>query len=330
MFEKFTITTMLEAATPIAHHSEAFGNVAILMTEPVIQPSGSKSNVPIITGDTMRHALRESAAMAFLDAAGLLDEPSLSEAACRLLFSGGTLNGPSGSAISISEYRALVDLVPSLALLGGCAGNRMQPGRMQVGRALLLCKESMVLLRHSPWVVAWVDASEFDPPLARASIDQVQRVRMDPTLSPTSRSMLSASAAQSAGDRVLAREAAGEADDPVAIQASKSSMMPRTFEVVAAGSRFVWDVTVELHSELDRDTFDLMYSACISHLVVGGKRGTGHGHLAPLQANKVVLSRPADPGSLYPVTHTPVGSAFREHIHARRDQIRDFLAKVEA
>lgn len=331
MFEKATYTTFLKAVTPIAHHAESFGNSAVVMDEPVIQPDGRKVKVPIITGDTMRHGLREAAAYAFLDAAGLLDEPCLSEAALRLLFSGGQLGGPSGSTISISDYRSMVDLVPSLGLLGGCAGNRMQPGRLQVDRALLVCSDAMPLLQHDPWVMQWLEASEFAPPRARSAIDLVQRVRMDPTLNPTSRAMLAAEANASAEDRMLAREAAGDSGDALAIQDSKSSMMPRTFEVVAAGSLFVWSLTATILSELDRDTFDLMLAAWLSNMVVGGKKGTGHGRLVALEpGSKRLLSRPSAPETEPLPDRGKVGDRFREHVAARKDKIRDFLAKVEA
>lgn len=330
MFEKSTYTTILQALTPIAHHSESFGNSAIVMDEPVIQPDGRKARVPIITGDTMRHGLREAAAYAFLDAAGLLDEPCLTEAALRLLFSGGQLGGPSGSTVSISEYRSMVDLVPSLGLLGGCAGNRMQPGRLQVDRALLVCAEAMPLLEHDPWVMERIGADGFEPPAARASKDLVQRVRMDPTLSPTSRAMLAPSANASAEGRILASEAASESGDAIAIADSKSSMMPRTFEVVAAGSRFVWSLTVQLLSELDRDTFDLMLAAWLSNMVVGGKKGTGHGRLVALEGSRRLLSRPSAPETVTLPDASRVGDRFREHVSSRKDQIKDFLATVVA
>lgn len=330
MFEKSTYTTILKAVTPIAHHSESFGNSAVIMDEPVIQPDGRKVRVPIITGDTMRHGLREAAAYAFLDAAGLLDEPCLSESALRLLFAGGQLGGSSGSTISITEYRQLVELIPSLGLLGGCAGNRMQPGRLQVDRALLICTDSMPLLEHDPWVMQWLERSEFVPAKARSSIDLTQRVRMDPTLNATGRAMLAPEANAGAEQRMLDREAAGEAQDAVAIQDTKSSMMPRTFEVVAAGSLFVWSLTATLLTELDRDTFDLMLAAWLSNMVVGGKKGTGHGRLAALEGSKLLLSRPSAPETVTLPDTGKVGDRFREHVAARKDAIKDFLAKVEA
>lgn len=328
MLEKSTYTTILQAVTPIAHHSETFGNAAVVMTEPVIQADGRRVKVPIITGDTMRHGLREAVAYAFLDAAGLLDEPSLTEAALRLLFAGGIISGASGSTISIAEYHALVELVPALGLLGGCAGNRMYPGRVQVDRALLLCAEVLPLLRHDPWVMDRIDADHL--PRSRESLDVVTRVRMDPTLHPVQRSILAPAALAAVDQRMLASEAASESGDAVAVRDSRSSLMPRSHQVVLPGSRFVWSLTATLLNDLDRDTFDLMLAAWLSDMVVGGKKGTGHGRMVALEGSKVLLSCPSTPETITLPDRGKVGDRFRGHVHARKIRIRDFLAKVDA
>lgn len=52
---------VLEARTPIAHHSETLGNEQIAMRRKVRQRGGAWADVPIITGDTMRHGMREAA-----------------------------------------------------------------------------------------------------------------------------------------------------------------------------------------------------------------------------------------------------------------------------
>jgi hypothetical protein len=62
---------VLRAETPIAHHSGTEGNVSILMRQKVRRPGGGWSNVPYITGDTLRHQLRELGSLALLEAAGI-------------------------------------------------------------------------------------------------------------------------------------------------------------------------------------------------------------------------------------------------------------------
>ena len=137
---------VLEAETPIAHHSETLGNHQMLMRRKVRQPDGRFVEVPYVTGDTMRHGLREAAAYASLDAAGILDRANLSAGALNLLFAGGSITGSSGPSVSITGHRAMVDAFPPLAILGGCAGNRTIPGRLDVGNADLICAETAHLL----------------------------------------------------------------------------------------------------------------------------------------------------------------------------------------
>ena len=88
-----TYDFVLKAAQPIAHSAGTEGNHSYLMTRGQVQPNGEILDVPCITADTMRHGLREAMAMAFLDAAGMIDDPALSKAALRLLFNGGHGHG---------------------------------------------------------------------------------------------------------------------------------------------------------------------------------------------------------------------------------------------
>ena len=110
---------LVRAVDPIAHHQENIGNMAVFMRKRMVLPNGSVDRVPYITGDSIRHKVRESSAYATLDAAGLLDEPALSEGALRLLFSGGTVTKKGkANVIDVDAYRELVALFQPLALLG--------------------------------------------------------------------------------------------------------------------------------------------------------------------------------------------------------------------
>ena len=174
---------VLQAAQAICHSAETIGNESLLMREDVRQKGGGFAAVPIISGDAMRHGLREAAAYTFLDAAGLLDEPALSEAALRLLFAGGMVTGRGdASVISLDAYREMVDLVPSLKLLGGCTNSRVIPGQLAVDAAVLVCTETEHLLgRASPWVLDWAREHGEGLESCRVHVAEEQRVRMDPT-----------------------------------------------------------------------------------------------------------------------------------------------------
>ena len=323
---------VLEAKTALAHHEEVIGNAAVHMRRKMRMRDGSFARIPILTADTMRHGLREAAAYATLDAAGMLGDgvAALSEGAMRLLFTGGMVTGRGdASAVKLDEFRVMCELVPPLGLLGGCADNRVIPGRVQVDDAILICDETTHLIPE--WATAWVsERGAIDT--HRAHVEEVQRVRMDPMLDPGKRRLLTDGAQVTANTKLLASESASATGDAIEKDANKSTMMPRRFETVVAGSLFFWAVQATTHSELDVDTFDTMCATFLAQARVGGKRGTGHGHIAPLVANQIAVLRPAD-------AHTGVdfgalakgkGVLFREHVASRKDRVREFLQGVNA
>jgi len=325
--EKRRYEFILQAIQPIAHHAESFGNSAIHMRLKIRQPDGSFVNVPRITGDTMRHGLREAAAYAFLDAAGMLDTPALTESALRLLFAGGMITGADAGSVKIDGYREMVELCPPLALLGGCAQNRSIPGRLQVDDAILICEETSHL--WSDWTRAFVAEMSIDT--HRAHVEEVQRVRMDPSLVPHHRALLT-----DGGDAIVKRlgksEKASAKKDAVEKDEAKSTMLPRRYETIVAGSLFMWGLECTCMSELDVDTLDAMCAAFTSNMVVGGKRATGNGRMRAIAAQNIAVLRPRDaaqtldlvgPGNRH-------GERFAAHVRVRADRVRAWLSQVEA
>lgn len=326
--ERIRFDMILRADQPIAHHQEVFGNSAVIMRQRVRLPDGSFAHVPIVTGDTMRHGLRESAAWCLLSAAGMLGE-SLSEEALRLLFAGGMVTG-SGSAVRLDEYRELVDLVPSMALLGGCAQNRVIPGRLESAAAILVCEESAHLLPS--WVHEWLEAQGISIASARSHVEEVQRVRMDPTLDPAKQALLTEGARAAVAGRLLASEAASEQGDEAAGDRAKSSMMPRRHETIVQGSLLYWSIAADIYSELDRDSLMTMLGAFLRHARVGGKRGTGHGLLTPLVGRQVEIEPWEDKVRSLALVGPDqrVGELFRRHVGERAERVRDLLGRVAA
>jgi hypothetical protein len=324
---------ILRAVQPIAHHSESLGNISLLMRRKIRQTDGSFAQVPIVTGDTMRHGMREASTYALLDAAGLLRSPDLSEAALRLLFSGGMITGSSGGAVKLGDYREMVDLIPPLALFGGCAQNRAIPGRLFVDDALLICVETYHLLPE--WALEWVAQAQGTPDLqsCRAHVEEETRVRMDPTLDPGKRRLLTASSQGDVSQRMLLSEEASGEGDVIAKDRAKSTMLPRSHEVVVSGSLFHWAVTATCYDDLDRDTFLVSCAAFLSHARVGGKKATGHGLVIPVAGYQVSLGSPAERTSALEDPQelgVRCGSLFRRHVIERAEKISDFLRRVAA
>lgn len=327
MMRRIRYEFVLEAVSPIAHHEGSVGNHATLMRRKVRTKRGFE-DVPCITADTMRHKLREASSFALLDAAGLSDE-SLTEAALRLLFNGGMVHGSDGGSIKFDAYRELVEIVPSLGLFGGCAQNRIIPGRLIVEDALLICSETERAL--SPWQVT--TAKTFFPlESSYAHVEDVQRVRMDSMLNPTMRKLLTAEAQTEVAKRLTAGEKASEDGDAITKQNTKSAMLPRTFECVAQGSLFGWAVEAIVQSELDEDVFNVTVMSFLSRAVVGGKSGTGHGKLRALAANNVAIASPSREHEAMDTTALAlrVGGLFRSHVEARKDRVKEFFASCHA
>lgn len=325
---------ILEAMEPIAHHSETIGNEAIVMRESVRMPNGSFVEVPILTGDTLRHGLREVGAYAYLDAIGKLDDPQLTEGALRLLFNGGMMTGKgSASTINLDTYRRMSVLLPMLPLLGGCTDQRIIPGNVEVNRALVICDETWPrLIRQSPWLVEALKGLGETIGSAADHVDEEQRVRMDPTLVPSKRLLMSDSAQIGVNKRLASSETAHTENNALEADKSKSSMMPRRFEVVKTGTLFHWAVTARVYSDLERDTWNLMVGLFLANARVGGKRGTGHGTIRARHAVNVSL-RPFKPetSALVPTSvGGGIGELFRKHVAANASESIELLQSVVA
>ena len=327
--EQIRYQIVLEAETPIAHAEGNIGNMSVAMARSIRQPDGSFVRVPILTGDALRHQLREAVTYALLDAAGLLagDGPALSAAALRLLFNGGMLTGRgNANAVKLEEWRDMMSSLPSLRLFGGCANNHMIPGQLSVSDAVLICEESKHLV--PAWMLDGVTLASY-----RSHVDLETRVRFDPTLKLDKRRLLSGDERDEIERKLIASEVAHADDDAVAKEATKSTMMPRTAEVIAAGSLFAWDVTATLYSDLDRDTYHVAIAAFLSNARVGGKSGTGHGRVRAIAGNRVQLARPSEAAEkmdMRALSRDRVGDVFRAHVKDNAERLRAVLASVDA
>ena len=326
MFEQIRLDFILRAQQPIAQHAETQGNFSVLMRENVRLPDGSFVRLPMVSGDAMRHGLREAGSLAILDAAGLLGE-HLTEDALVLLFAGGVIKGSGGAATRLGDYREMVDLFPSLGILGGCAENRAIPGKIHVDSAVLICEERKHLLPE--WVLGWCTENG-GLQSARSHVALEQRVRMDPRLDPGKRALLTSGARDQFLLQMGEHERASEAGDERKVAETKSLMMPREYEVLCTGSLFYWSFLATVHSELERDFLYVMASTFLRHAVVGGKRATGHGLLRPIAAQQVEVSRYSERCETFELATLEMGGLFRAHVRDRAEALRAWLGSVSA
>jgi hypothetical protein len=317
---------LLQAAEPIAHAQETLGNKSMLMRKKVRGTDGFVS-VPYLTGDTLRNKLRCAAAYGTLHAAGILDDPQLSEGAARLLFAGGMLTGRGDAGtVNLDRYRQLVALFPPLALLGGCTDNRAIAGQLDVSEGNLVCKETR---RYLPdWAADWLAAHE---PTAlddtrRSVVEEVQRVRMDPLLSPGNRQLLSDEARANVESRMLRSETAHTDGDAASASDSKSSMLPRTHERIAQGAYFWFSVTARTYSAIEEDALDFTLGVALQELRIGGKAGTGHGLLRFVHGARIHFTH--SPGKLESTDSEMMrtrGNAYQDYVVSKKEELSTWL-----
>lgn len=354
--KQHVVSLLLRAQSPISHIAESFGNTSIAQTRLVRQWDGSFAKVPEITGATIRHKLRAAASMAELFAVGFGDEDKglLSEAGLRLLFNGGMVTGRGDAGnIRLEQYRELVLNVPHMALLGGCADNRTIPGKIQVSPATLLCRESRTdfLASEHRWMLDSTKAVEDGGPTVgdvvrgalsqtcRASLEEFQRVRMDSTLDPKMRALMSEGAAESTERRLTASADASRAGDAVAREATKSTMMPRRAEALVQGSLLYTGFTAVTHTELEEDALKVMVLQALARIGpggddwLGGMGREGFGKVTVVEGRWHQPTPTAKEGTttdLALLADPTLGVRFREHLAGRRGDVIDFLKRVNA
>jgi hypothetical protein len=315
---------ILRAAQPIAHHAGTEGNVSVLKRRTVVLHNGELREVPEVSGNTMRSSIRRALADLMLDELGLLHSGSFSSAeSVRFVYNGGAGAGTDGT-IKLDEMRALRNLLPSVALLGGCIKGGPQEGQTEVAEAKLICLETEDDLQD--WQREELQGFE----LKNASLyeSENQEFRHDETQKPAGRFLLTDAALALVNDRASKRERAGEAEDEVEAEAAKSGMMPYSSEEVIAGSLWTWSVVARVYSEIEEATIRAGLSAFLRRAVVGSGKRVGRGRFVVRAARGFDHLRPAE--ALRSMTTDEVSGpehelAFLEHIRSRADEARGWL-----
>lgn len=137
--ETQSMPLVLTAVTPIHHGAGAAGNTAKLRTQQIVLPNGTRTAVPFISGNSVRHAIRDALAWRL---ARLLDIPadSLPKSQVDLLWSGGAVT-KTGSQVDLQLARDLA-AVPELGLLGYSAQSDIVPGCLWADNLNLVCAEN--------------------------------------------------------------------------------------------------------------------------------------------------------------------------------------------
>ena len=131
------IATALDA---IHHGAGTSGNTQLLRMQEIIGPDGQQQRTPYLSGNSLKHMVREHGARFALEAMSV-EDGSLTKPVVDLLFSGGALN-KAGAAVDLARARRLETLFPILGLCGYSAGNVMTESKVHVDNLHVACSEN--------------------------------------------------------------------------------------------------------------------------------------------------------------------------------------------
>lgn len=146
-----------ELLAPLAHGADnKSGNATVFRRRQVITETGRVLELPFYAGNAIRGQIRDLLADHLLTHLGLIprrDNPPVNIWFFHILYAGGVLEeqskimnainkelGKSGS-LRTDGLRRIRDMLPGLSLLGSAIGNRVIPGRVNVGDLRPACRE---------------------------------------------------------------------------------------------------------------------------------------------------------------------------------------------
>jgi len=260
------------ALDPIHHGAGTEGNTQILRMQDVMLPDGSPARVPFISGNSIKHMIRDGGVRFALEAMGV-QAGTLSKAVVDLLFSGGALT-KSGAAVNLAHARDIATLFPILSVCGYAAGNFMQASKVRVEHMHLACAEN-----------------EWRVPTSAASVPQLRiraaafrgeefGTRHEPTREPRVFALLTEA---DRGARL--RQLTGDVQNG---ESEKSQQMYYEFQTVAAGSVWFGGLTFDdlsifelaaLRSALERAADGTAGDGSIIYRI-GAKGAIGYGRMS--------------------------------------------------
>lgn len=132
---------------PLSHNGDTPASTETLIRrERLVTRGGEIEEIPVYSGNAFRGILRRLAAAHLCEMVGV--QPGTE--AYYTLFSGGMLDkGGDGGPLDIGERRRVRALVPMVALFGGCVGNAIMGGMLEIGILRPWCRELFEDAPHS-------------------------------------------------------------------------------------------------------------------------------------------------------------------------------------
>lgn len=312
--QSYRFEGIAHALSAISHLGDSAGGTTAIFRREKVLANGRVMEVPILSGNAFRGQLRDTGMRFMLRELG---NPELSPPAFHFLTSGGALTKDNGRGLDIGQARRLRELIPLVGVFGGACGRQILEGKLQVGKWYPLCTELADFLpphyRHLPEtdisIYEMTDLHSF------TRTDNAKSEKWQQYLPQAQRTLLEAPKVKTAKDGTEV------ADKPGTAQQMRYSQ-----EVLVAGTKFYCWLQLQ-------DVTDLEYEAFASALIewskapfVGGQSRHGCGEVELRFDNWMSISPLAKTD-----THavgTPLGQAYTEHLHTRRDEILRTLDEI--
>lgn len=169
---EFDIGIKVDCLSPLAHGADGkAGNATLFRRMNVLTSGGAVLSLPYYAGNALRGQLRDALADHLLRQLGLKpsrSRPPLSLWFFHVLYAGGALEdnseatkrmsvkfGKAPGVLRTDALREFRDLLPCVSLLGCALGNRVLPGRVQVGDLRPRCAEWGTGTKHVGELMEW-------------------------------------------------------------------------------------------------------------------------------------------------------------------------------
>lgn len=134
------------ALSSISHNGgERNGTIIQLRREKFVQPSGKVVEIPVISGNSIRGKIRDLAAIDILTRKDGV-KVQVDADNFNLLFSGGSLESVGEKNLDIEKVRQLRKDIPMISVLGCSIGNIILPGKVDIGKMIPICKETLHII----------------------------------------------------------------------------------------------------------------------------------------------------------------------------------------
>ena len=307
--------------TPVMHGgANRLGNVIPFNTEPVAVPRRGILQIPTVSGNSIRHQLREAVAHLYLNLLGPIRVPPK---LYYMLFSGGANQGGDGGHFDFDERAELMRMVPPIAVFGTARDGGTYAGAVSVSSAQPVSRETWDLCSPPRPSDQWPCGAEAADKLgnrvweqryssALRMLAERQYTRTDQLKNRQPAFLLGGSSAPAAelvpaDDEKKGKKGRGAAKAP---EASPHQMI-FSAQVLVRGVALCHEMSfLQPTDELTRACFGAALAEWSSAPTIGGRAAIGHGLVDPIYDSPF-----------------PDPSPFLDFMAANREQIRAYLAK---